>query len=310
MAPIAKTCKGKFSTDLTMKGALDQHMEPDMNALTGRGTLRTKNVRVDGFQPLVDLAKALKIKEIENTTLQDVNFTYRFQDGKMITDPFDVKIDRIKANVGGSTAFADQAIDYLMKAKVPTAMFGAAAAQTAGNLLGEANRFLGANMQVPTELDATILITGTIDKPIVKPVFAGGSTNVQEVIKEEIKQELNEQISKAREEAIAKAREEAARLVAEAQKQADQLKSDARREAARLKAEGYAQADKLVNDAKDPISKAAARVAADKLKKEADKKEAQVIAEADKRADGMVESARKKGDDLIRKAEETDTTVK
>ncbi|MBL7980827.1 MAG: AsmA family protein [Flavobacteriales bacterium] len=310
MAPIAKTCKGRFSTDLTMKGALDKHMEPDMNALTGRGTLRTKNVRVDGFQPLVDIAKALKIKEIENTTLQDVNFTYRFQDGKMITDPFDVKIDRIKANVGGSTAFADQAIDYLMKAKVPTAMFGAAAAQTAGNLLGEANRFLGANLKVPDELDATIKITGTIDKPVVKPVFAGGNSNVQDVIKEEIKQEVNEQISKAKEEAIAKAREEAARMVAEAQKQADQLKADARREAARLKAEGYAQADKLVNDAKDPISKAAARVVADKLKKEADKKEAQAIAEADKRADGIVESARKKGDDLIRKAEETDTTVK
>ena len=310
MAPIAKTCKGTFSTDLSMQAHLDQHMNPDLNTMTGRGTLRTKNVRVDGFQPLVDLAKALKIKEIENTTLQDVNFTYRFQDGKMITDPFDVKIDRIKANVGGSTAFADQAIDYLMKAKVPTAMFGAAAARTAGSLLGEANRFLGANMKVPEELDATIKITGTIDKPIVKPVFAGGSTNVGEVIKEEIKQELNEQISKAKEEAIAKAREEAARLVAEAQKQADQLKADARREAARLKAEGYAQADKLVNEAKDPISKAAARMAADKLKKEADKKEQQAIAEADKRADGLVESARKKGDDLIQKAEATDTTVK
>ncbi|HRO98640.1 MAG TPA: AsmA-like C-terminal region-containing protein [Flavobacteriales bacterium] len=310
MAPIAKTCKGTFSTDLSMQAHLDQHMNPDLNTMTGRGTLRTKNVRVEGFQPLVDVAKALKIKEIENTTLQDVNFTYRFQDGKMITDPFDVKIDRIKANVGGSTAFADQAIDYLMKAKVPTAMFGAAAARTAGSLLGEANRFLGANMKVPEELDATIKITGTVDKPIVKPMFAGGSTNVGDVIKEEIKQEVNEQISKAKEEAIAKAREEAARLVAEAQKQADQLKADARREAARLKGEAYAAADKLVNDAKDPISKAAARVGADKLKKEADKKEQQAIAEADKRADGLVETARKKGDDLIQKAEATDTTVK
>lgn len=310
MAPIAKTCKGTFSTDLSMQAHLDQHMNPDLNTMTGRGTLRTKNVRVEGFQPLVDVAKALKIKEIENTTLQDVNFTYRFQDGKMITDPFDVKIDRIKANVGGSTAFADQAIDYLMKAKVPTAMFGAAAARTAGSLLGEANRFLGANMKVPEELDATIKITGTVDKPIVKPMFAGGSTNVGDVIKEEIKQEVNEQISKAKEEAIAKARDEAARLVAEAQKQADQLKADARREAARLKGEAYAAADKLVNDAKDPISKAAARVGADKLKKEADKKEQQAIAEADKRADGLVETARKKGDDLIQKAEATDTTVK
>jgi uncharacterized protein involved in outer membrane biogenesis len=121
MAPIAKTCKGRFSTDMTMTCELDQQMMPVMNSLTGGGTLRTKSVRVDGFQPLVDIAKALKVQEIQNTTLQDVAFTYRFKDGRMITDPFDVKIDRIKARVGGSTAFADQAIDYDMTAKVPAA---------------------------------------------------------------------------------------------------------------------------------------------------------------------------------------------
>jgi hypothetical protein len=34
------------------------------------------------------------------------------------------------------------------------------------------------------------------------------------------------------------------------------------------------------------------------------------VAEADKRADGIVDLARKKGDDLIAKAEATNTTVK
>jgi hypothetical protein len=310
MAPIAKTCKGKISTDLAMSAMLDQHMQPDLNTMTGRGTLRTKSVRVDGFQPLVDIAKALKIKEIENTTLQDVSFTYRFEEGKMITDPFDVKIDRIKARVGGSTAFSDQAIDYDMTAKVPTAMFGAAAAQTAGSLLGEANRFLGANMKVPEDLDVTVKITGTIDKPVVKPVFAGGSSSVKETVVEAAKEELNVQIDKAKEDAIARAREEAAKLVAEAQKQADQIKADARREAANVKAQGYKAADDLVAQANNPIAKAAAKIAADKAKKEADRREQQFIAEADKRADGLVESARKKGEDLILKAEQTNTTVK
>src|SRR5690606_6092143 len=122
-------------------------------------------------------------------------------DGKMITDEFPVQIDRIKARVGGSTAFADQAIDYDMTAKVPTAMFGAAAAQTAGSLLGEANRFLGANMKVPEDLDVTIKITGTIDNPVVNPVFAGGTSNVKETVVEAAKEEINEQIGKAKEEA-------------------------------------------------------------------------------------------------------------
>ena len=310
MAPIAKACKGKFSTNLSMKADLDQTMQPDMNTLTGRGTLRTKSVRIEGFQPLVDIAKALKLDGIKNTTLNDVVFNYKFEDGKMITEPFNVKIDRIKANVGGSTAFADQAIDYDMKAKVPSDMFGAAASTAVAGLLGKANSALGSNFQVPAELDLTAKITGTIDKPIVKPVFAGGTSNVKDVVVAEVKQELNNQIDKAKEEAVARAREEAARLVAEAQKQADDIKAKARSEAARIKGEAYKAADDAVAKVTNPLAKMAAQAAAKKAKEEADKKEKQAVAEADKRADGLVETARKKGDDLIAKAEATNTTVK
>lgn len=310
MAPIAKSCKGRFSTDLQMSAELDQHMMPVMNTLEGKGHLRTKSVSVTAFQPLVDLSRALKLTKLENTTLQNVAFTYKFKDGKMITDKFPVKIDRIKAEVEGSTAFADQTIDYDMTAKVPSDMFGAQATQFVSGLLGQANQAIGSNFTVPAELDLKVKMTGTIEKPIVKPVFAGGQTNLGQVVEEEIKQELNEQIDKAKEEAIARAREEAARLLAEAQKQADALKAQARRQAADVKAQAYKAADDLVNGAKDPISKAAARIAADKAKKEADKKEQQFIAEADRKADALVEAARKKGDELIAKAEATNTTIK
>ncbi len=310
MAPIAKTCTGKFSTDLSMEAELDQAMAPIMSSLTGSGTLRTGNVNVSGFQPLVDIAKALKIAELSSTKLQDIKFAYRFKDGKMITDPFDVKIDRIQANVGGSTAFADQAIDYDMKAKVPSDMFGAGAAQLVSGLLGQANQAIGANMQMPDKIDVTLKITGTVDKPIVKPVFAGGSSSIKETIKEEVKQQLNEGISRAKEEAIAAAKAQRDKLVAEAQAQADRIKADARKEAARIKGEAYAAADKLVKDASNPIAKIAAQKAAELAKKEADKKEQQFIADADKRADGVVKAAQDKGDQLVEKAENTDTTVK
>jgi uncharacterized protein involved in outer membrane biogenesis len=310
MVPIAKTCKGTFSTDLTMQAVLNERMEPDYESLTGKGRLRTRNVRVDGFQPLVELAKALKVPGIENTTLQDVDFTYRFENGKMVTDPFDVRIDQLKANVHGSTAFADQSIDYDMRAKIPTKAFGAAAAQTAGSLLGEANRFLGTGMAVPEELDATIKMTGTIEKPVIKPVFAGGTTSVKEVIVNEVKEQVNERIDKAKEEAIARAIAERDRLIAEAQAQADKIKADARAEAARVKAEAYKAADDELAKVTNPLAKAAAKMVADKAKQEADRKEQQFITEADKRADAVVDAARRKGDELVRKAEETDTTVK
>ena len=311
MAPIAKTCKGNFSTSLKhMTATLGPDMMPIMNTLTGTGTLHTDNVRVDGFQPLVDLAKALRVGGIENTTLQNVDFSYEFKDGKMWTKPFDVKVDKIQANVGGSTAFADQAIDYDMKVKIPTAMFGAAASDLVGGLLGQANKAIGGDFKMPENIDATVKMTGTITKPVIKPVFAGGGSNLQQTVTETIKTEVNEQINKGKEQAIAEARAQAEKLVAEAQKQADDLKATARREAANVKAQGYKAADDAVAQVKDPFGKVAAKLAADKAKKEADKKEQQAIAEADKRADALVAKARAEGDALIKKAEETNTTVK
>jgi hypothetical protein len=293
-----------------MRTELDAAMSPVMESLTGQGTLSTRNVRVDGFQPLVDLAKAFKVKGIENTTLPSVDFSYEFRDGKMITKPFDVKIDRIKANVGGSTAFADQAIDYDLKAKVPTDMFGAQANQLVAGWLGQANQVLGSGFQMPAEIAVTAKITGTIDKPVVKPVFAGGGGNLTQTIVTEVKQELNQQIDKAKEEAIARAREEAAKLLVEAQKQADNLKATARREAANIKGQAYKAADDELAKVTNPLAKMAAKAVADAAKKEADKQEQKAIAEADKKADGIVVEARKQGDAIIARAEQTNTTIK
>ncbi|MBI1191808.1 MAG: AsmA family protein [Bacteroidetes bacterium] len=309
LAPIARYCQGKFSTNLGMKAVLDEHMEPVMSSITGRGTLNTSQVSISGFEPMTQLASALKIKELASTTLQNINLTYKIEDGKMITEPFDVKIGGMQAKVGGAMGVADQSLDYAMTSKIPTALFGAAAGQTVGGLLGLNQQAL-AGFAVPESLDATIAFTGTVLKPVVRPVFAGGAANLVESVVEEAKEQLNETIDNSKAEAIAKAKQERDRLIAEAQKQADKIKADARTEAARIKETAYKAADAELAKVKNPVAKAGAKLVADKAKAEADKKEAQAIAEADKRADGLVDTARKKGDDLVRKAEATNTTVK
>ncbi|MFN8350587.1 MAG: AsmA-like C-terminal region-containing protein [Flavobacteriales bacterium] len=310
MAPIAMNCRGAFSTDLKMRADLDAHMMPVMESLTGQGTLRTKSVKLVDVKALEEINKFLKNPKLDDPTLQDINFSYEFKDGKMITKPFDVKLDQVKARIGGSTAFADQAIDYDMTAKVPTAMFGAGANQAVAGLLGQAGSALGTTIELPKEIDMTGKITGTVMKPVFKPVFGGGGGSLKETVVTEVKEKLNEEIGKKKEELLAQARAERDRLIAEAQKQADDLKARARAEAANVKAQAYKAADDQVAQVKDPFGKIAAKAVADKLKKEADKKEQQAIAEADKRADQVVAAARQKGDDLVRKAEETDTTVK
>jgi hypothetical protein len=309
LAPIARYCQGKFSTNLNLQAVLDEQMAPVMSSLTGRGTLSSSQVGISGFEPMTQLASALKIKELANTTLQNINLTYEITDGKMITEPFDVRIGSMQARVGGAMGVADQSLDYTMTSKIPTSLFGAAAGQTVGGLLGLNQQAL-AGFKVPESLDATIAFTGTVLKPIIRPVFAGGAANLVESVVEEAKETLNETIDNTKAEAIAKAKQERDRLIAEAQKQADKVKAEARTEAARIKERAYKAADAELAKVKNPVAKAGAKVVADKAKAEADKKEAQAIAEADKRADGIVDAARKKGDELVRKAEATNTTVK
>jgi hypothetical protein len=310
LAPIAKNCRGAFSTDLKMRAALDPHMMPVMSSLTGEGTLRTRSVKMVDVKVLEEVNKYLKNPKLDDPTIQDINFSYEFRDGKMITKPFDVKLDQVKARIGGYTAFEDQSIDYDMTAKVPTAMFGAGANQAVAGLLGQAGSALGTTIELPKEIDMTGKITGTVTNPVFKPVFGGGGSSLKETVIAEVKEKLNEEIGKKKEELLAQARAERDRLLAEAQKQADDLKARARAEAANLKAQAYKAADDQVAQVKDPFGRMAAKAVADKLKKEADKKEQQAIAEADRKADQLVATARQKGDDLVRKAEETNTTVK
>ncbi|MEO5584320.1 MAG: AsmA-like C-terminal region-containing protein [Flavobacteriales bacterium] len=310
MAPIAKNCLGRVTTTLKLAGVMDQQMSPVMASLAGNGELKTKNIRIEGFKPLVEISNVLKMPQLSKVELANVDFSYEIQDGKMTTKPFDVKIDRIMANVGGSTAFEDQAIDYTMKAKVPTDMFGADAGQLVSGLLGQLNKAIGTDAKLPKDLDLTAKITGTVEKPVVKPVFAGGGGSLGETVKEEVKQQLNDQIDKVKTDAIAQARAEAAKLLAEAQKQADDIKAKARSEAANVKAQGYKAADDLVNQTTNPLAKVGAKIAADKAKKAADEQEQKFIAEADKRAEGLVDAAGKQGDALIQRAESTNTTVK
>ncbi|MGB3526396.1 MAG: AsmA-like C-terminal region-containing protein [Flavobacteriales bacterium] len=308
MAPIAKNCVGRMTTTLKLGGELDQQMSPIMSTLAGNGVLKTKKVAIKDFKPLVEISNVLKMPRLAAVDIQDLDFSYEIKDGKMITKPFDVKIDRMKATVSGTTAFEDQAIDYTMTAKVPTDMFGVEAGQLVSGLMGQLNKSLGTDSKLPAELDLTAKITGTVDKPIVKPVFAGG--DLKETVKEEVKEQLNIQIDKAKEDAIARARVEADKLVAAAQKQADDIKAKARSEAANAKAQAYKAADDMVAQTSNPLAKAGAKIAADQAKKTADDQERKFIAEADKRADAIVDAARKQGDQLIEKAESTDTTVK
>ncbi|WP_431217448.1 AsmA-like C-terminal region-containing protein [Puia sp. P3] len=103
LMPAAKYIAGKFSSQLTMKGRLGADMKPDMNSLTGGGKLLLANGALKGFAPTDVLASTLHLDELKDINLKDIKTSYTFRNGRVIVDPFPVKLKDIDMEVGGPT---------------------------------------------------------------------------------------------------------------------------------------------------------------------------------------------------------------
>ena len=284
IAPIGQYAKGMFTATLeNFKADLDKTMSPILTTLHGNGVFKTSSVSVGGFPPFVKLGEALKIEQLKNLTIQNVVADYEFKDGRVnLRNPVKVKIDKIGAEITGSTGF-DQTIDYNWKMDVPTEMFGAQASSMVGSLLGQANAAAGTNLSMPKSVKVNVGFAGTVMKPTIKTGMKSDGKSTTEAVKEQVITAVKD-----------KANEEAQKILADAQAQVDKLKAEAQAASDKLKAEGYAAADKQVEEVKNPLAKIAAKKAAELAKKEVDKKAQKILDEAEVRSQKILEDAKAK----------------
>ncbi len=299
LAPVAKQCTGDFSSDFNFSSQLDENMNPVYNSLTGGGRMSTDQVVLENFKPLVKIAEALSLDNWSRHSLDDIRMNFAFEDGKVVVDPFDLKIDGMQSTISGSMSF-EQDLDYDVAMKIPVDKLGGQANQLIGGLVGQANS-LGLNLSVGEYVNMVFKVTGKMDDPEISPRLVGqeGST-IKDVVKETIQQEVEEIKEEALEDVKEEAQEQADKLLAEAQKQSDALRAESKRAADKVRDEGYRAADKLVSEAKGPIAKAAARIAASKLKKETDVKTDRIEDEAERKARSVMDDAQKRADELTK----------
>jgi len=260
LAPIAENLEGNFSTRLSMKGMLDSKMEPVYESINGGGGISSKVLRLKGSKTINAVADAIKLTQIKDPLLNDVNLSFKVMKGRIHIEPFDVKIGPVAANIFGSSGI-DRSLDYVMATRVPRSIMGAAANQMADGLAAQASK-LGVPVKLGENIDIDLLIKGTMDKPIITPTLKGGSGNVADDLKKQAEEELKRQAAELEN----KAREEAEKLKNQATQEAERLKKEA-------EAKARAEADRLKKEAE-----AKARAEAERLKKEAEqraKKEAE-----------------------------------
>jgi hypothetical protein len=278
MAPIMENATGAFSSQLTMAGKLDQAMEPVLNSLDGRGKLKTHNVSLKEPKVLAKAAEAVKYDGIKNMTLNDVNVSFKFEDGRVNVDPVDYEIAReIPANFSGSHGF-DGTLDYVLKLDIPTKLMGGAATQVVSGLLSKVSGATGVNAALPERVKVDLDITGTSEDPKVTPRMAGTTAgSAVDDLKGKAMNELN--------------------------KKKDELEGQARAEADKAKTEAEARAKAEADKAKQQATDAAKKAEADaKAKADAEKKrlEAEAKAKADAEKKKAEEEAKKKIKGLLK----------
>ena len=295
MAPYAKNMKGFFKTSLQVKGTLDHEMMPDLTTLTGGGDMTTKSIKVEGFKALDQLASALKNDRLNKLELNDAHIKYSFKEGRVHTEPFDVKIGPATGTMSGSNGF-DQSLDNKMTLKVPSSELGAGDAMN--KLNGQAGK-LGMDIKAAEHVMVDVTIKGTVDDPKVGVNLKDAVGNIVDDVKEQVIEQVKEKVEEVKEDLKGKAKEQADKLLAEAQKRADQVRAESKKQADNVRAQAKKQAEDIKNKGGNFLEKKANELAAKEAIKQGEKQAQKVEAEGDKRAKEIMTNAQKEADKLM-----------
>lgn len=308
LAPIAKYAQGKISSTFSMSSDLTANLDPILSSLNGLGDISSSSLKISGFKPLDKISEVTKLKNLNNQTVNNIKTKFKFEDGKMAFNPFDVVLGGIKTNVSGTTSL-DQAIDYKLKMNVPKDKIPAEMVKLVEQAAAKVNS-LAPKLNIsalPNELPINVNVIGTVLDPKVntnfKEALMEASGNMKDVlintVKETVKDSVKAVVDKAKETVKENVEEQKQKILADAQKQANAVKAEGKNAADRIRSEAdKAYTQSVAAAGSNPIQKRAAEIAAKKVKDEAYKKADQTEAEANKRADAIMAKAREEADRL------------
>jgi hypothetical protein len=289
LAPVAKYAVGKMSTDVRVNGALGKNMMPLFPGLSGAGTVQTSNLDLKDFPPLQKVVDVTKLAFLDNPGLNALRAAFQIRDGRLFVQPFDIKLGGTTMRVAGSNGL-DQSLQYNLGLRVPRSMLGGAANQALAGLVSKAGQ-AGVNLAAAPEIPLGIQLGGTVTNPSVKADVGNVASSVTAGAEQAVKAAATQKVDSA-----------AMRVVQEAEQKAAAIRQQGESLAATVKRTGYQQADSLTARATNPILKAAAKPAADQLRKQTDDKAAGIVDEANRRADSLVAAARRQaGEGTIQK---------
>ena len=227
LVPIFAKTGGNYSLSLDLRTSLDAQMSPDLQTLNASGEIRSENIDIQNIAAFDALADVLGNDKLRRIEARDVSIRFTIKDGRITTQPFDLKIGDVGVNLSGSTGL-DQTIDYQAKVAIP----GGGVLQTVGVNIG--GTFTSPKITLGVKEAVEEAVKNVVDEQIQK--LTGSES-------------LSEEIAKQAENLRAEARNAGAKLVEAAQTQRDKLVEEASKKGALAKLAAQKAGDKLVEEA-------------------------------------------------------------
>ena len=166
LMPAGKYITGKFSSKLAVDGILGGDLKPDLNSLNGNGSLLLIDGALKGFAPTDKLSQTLHLDQLKDIPVKDLKTTFSFKNGRVVVDPFHVKVQDIDMEVGGSHGF-DQSLDYDVAMKAPRSLLGGQANNVVNDLISKVGS-KGVAVKVDDKVTLPVKIGGTLTNPVLK----------------------------------------------------------------------------------------------------------------------------------------------
>ena len=158
LAPIAQALQGELSTNIDLRGNLNDNLTPQLQTLAGNALAQILGAQVNPEQTplLAKLDERLNFIDLTNLNLKDLQTRLTFNNGQVEVQPFDFDIKGIRGRASGTHGF-DMNMNYTVALEIP--------AKALGSELGNTLARLSAQEQESMTVALPVSITGSFSNP-------------------------------------------------------------------------------------------------------------------------------------------------
>ncbi|MDN6279711.1 MAG: AsmA family protein [Psychroflexus sp.] len=185
IAPIAEALTGQMNLKFNFNGLINKDLSLALNTLKGQlgADILNAEIHTEQSKLISGLSSKLENVNLSSKKLKDLSALLKFEDGKIITQPFDFNIEDIRVNVKGEQGF-DKSINYNLDLDIPAKYLGK-------KLGGQIAKLSGQDLK-DFKIDLPISLAGQYNSPKIKLNMKTAINDLKDQIIEEQKGKLKD----------------------------------------------------------------------------------------------------------------------